>query len=50
MSKKMCKLYKKSDKEKWKEYKDLSKNPKHICKSCGRVSAKSSNLCKSEKL
>jgi len=28
------------------EYKKLVKNPKFMCKTCGRVAAKKSNLCR----
>jgi hypothetical protein len=51
MSKKMCKQFKKGlSKEDWKAYKDLIKNPKVVCKNCGRVAAKASEVCKPEKL
>jgi len=51
MSKKVCKLFKKGlSKGDWKAYKELIKNPKVVCKNCGRVAEKSSDVCKSEKL
>jgi len=31
-------------------YKTLVKNPKFLCKKCGRVAAKEENLCESTKL
>ncbi len=33
-----------------KMYKDLVSEPKHMCKSCGRVANKPRNLCKPVKL
>ena len=33
-----------------KEYKELVRNPKYICKRCGRVAANKINLCIPEKL
>lgn len=51
MSKKMCKLVKnKLQKDDPEKFKDLVKDAKYYCKSCGHVAAKSSNLCKPEKL
>ena len=32
------------------EYKRLVRNPKFVCKSCGRVAENSVNLCEPEKL
>ncbi len=32
------------------EYKKYVKNPKYICKKCGRVAAKEENLCEPVKL
>lgn len=51
MSKKMCKRVKdKLQKEDPKKFKSLIRDARYYCKSCGHVSAKSSNLCKSEKI
>ena len=33
-----------------KEYKDLVRDGKFVCKICGRVAAKEANLCKPAKL
>ncbi|MDR3568158.1 MAG: hypothetical protein P4L43_09045 [Syntrophobacteraceae bacterium] len=32
------------------EYKNLVRNPAHVCSGCGRVAAQEKNLCKPEKL
>ena len=32
------------------EYKELVKNPKFVCKNCGRSAANEKNLCEPEKL
>jgi hypothetical protein len=32
------------------EYKELVKEPKYLCKACGRVAANAENLCKPVKL
>jgi hypothetical protein len=34
----------------WDDYKNLIKNPKYICKACGRVAASDKNLCAPEEL
>lgn len=33
-----------------KEYKDLVKNPKYMCRNCGRVAANKNSLCLPEEL
>jgi hypothetical protein len=51
MSKKLCKLVKdKLQKDKPQKYKSLVEEAKYYCENCGRVAAKSSHLCKPEKL
>lgn len=51
MSKKLCKAVKeKLHKDDPKKFKELVKDAQYYCKSCGRVAAKSSHLCKPEKL
>ena len=51
MSKKICKLVKdKLQKDDPKKFKEIVKDAKYYCKSCGHVSCKSSNLCKAEKI
>lgn len=32
------------------DYKGLVRNPKHVCKNCGRAAADEKNLCNPEKL
>ena len=32
------------------QYKELVKNPKYVCKNCGRVAANDQNLCKPDSL
>ncbi len=32
------------------DYKKLVKNPKYVCKNCGRAAAEEKNLCNPEKL
>ena len=34
----------------WEHFKKLVKNPKYVCKACGRVAASEKNLCAPEKL
>ncbi len=34
----------------WDDYKNLIKNPKFICKACGRVADSDKNLCAPEEL
>lgn len=51
MSKKVCKMVKdKVQKEEPEKFKAVVKDAKHYCKTCGRVAAKSSHLCKPEKI
>jgi len=51
MSKKICKLFKKGlPKEDWESYKAGIKDPKVICKSCGRAASDALDVCKPEKI
>ncbi len=51
MSRKICKAVKdKLQKDDPKKYKALVKDAKYYCKSCGHVAAKSTHVCKPEKL
>ena len=42
----MCKLTKKSYKFDLEKVKELSRNPRYICKCCGKKKKKKENLCK----
>ena len=48
--KKMCKFDKKDIEKNLDTIIALVKNPKYICKKCGRVAVSKSNLCKPTKL
>lgn len=51
MTKKICKLVKnKLQKEDPKKFRELVKDAKYYCKSCGHVAEKPSHLCKPEKI
>ena len=48
---KLCNMVKDGfHKDHKKEYKELIKNPRYMCKKCGRSAAKTKNLCKPVKL
>ena len=51
MAKTLCKLVKDDYlKENLKEYIKMVKEPKYICKKCGRVAEKEGMLCKPKKM
>ncbi len=50
MPKRLCDWKKERIKDKFEEYKDLVRDPKFVCKKCGRSSNDKKNLCKPEKL
>lgn len=50
-SKKLCKLAKDDYlKENFKDYVELVKAPKHICRKCGRVARDEEYLCRAKSL
>ncbi len=50
-SKKLCSLVKSGAlKDDLKAYRELLRDPKHLCKKCGRSAGKSKCLCKPAKL